>query len=155
MTVRENLAVGAGSISSARLQQRLDVVLNYFPLLAKRMQQSAGTLSGGEARVLAIAKKLMPMETDSGGHPTLPYLLILDEASSGLSPVFIHTLFETMRTISRDSGVAILLVEEGLSRLSSWVQRAYVLERRRLIAEGSVSDLEQNKDVASAFGGAL
>ncbi len=141
LTVLENLEIGA-YIPSAKAERRhtLELVFDIFPVLAERRKQFAGTMSGGEQQMLAVARGLM----------LKPRLLMLDEPSLGLAPVVTDVTFEKIRQIHA-MGMAILLVEQNVSRALSLVQRAYVLESGRVIMHGSSAELMNNKKVQTAY----
>ncbi|MGB6536778.1 MAG: ABC transporter ATP-binding protein [Xanthobacteraceae bacterium] len=141
LTVLENLEIGA-YIPSAKAERRhtLELVFDIFPVLAERRKQFAGTMSGGEQQMLAVARGLM----------LKPRLLMLDEPSLGLAPVVTDVTFEKIRQIHA-MGMAILRVEQNVSRALSLVQRAYVLESGRVIMHGSSAELMNNKKVQTAY----
>jgi len=145
LSVRRNFELGAGNVGKAELEAKISRVLTFFPELKERLRQRAGTLSGGEAQMLGIARKLL-RETR---------LLVLDEPSLGLAPKMIERVFGIVRQIRDQSGVAVLLVEEGLNRLDRWVDRCYVLSRGVVVADGTPSELARRPDVQAAFVGRL
>jgi branched-chain amino acid transport system ATP-binding protein len=141
MTVSENLDLGAFTRDDtegiARDRQR---VLELFPRLQERIDQKAGTLSGGEQQMLAVARALL-------GNPTL---LLLDEPSMGLAPVLVDLIFETVLTI-RDQGTTILLVEQNALAALEIADYAYVLESGHLNLEGPAEQLLDDDSVAAAY----
>jgi branched-chain amino acid transport system ATP-binding protein len=141
LTVKENLEIGA-YIPSAKAERArtLDLVFGIFPVLAERRKQLAGTMSGGEQQMLAVGRGLM----------LKPRLLMLDEPSLGLAPVVTDATFEKIREIHA-MGMAILLVEQNVSRALTLVRRAYVLESGRVIMHGTSAELAGNKQVQSAY----
>ena len=141
MTVRENLEIGA-YIPSAKVQRNrtLDLVFSIFPVLGERRRQLAGTMSGGEQQMLAIGRGLMLQ----------PRLLMLDEPSLGLAPVVTDATFDKIQEI-HSMGMAILLVEQNVSRALTLVQRAYVLESGRVVMQGASAELANNKQVQAAY----
>jgi len=141
MSVQENLELGA-YISRAREKKNetMEKVLNRFPILRERGRQAAGTLSGGEQQMLAIARSLM----------TLPKLLMLDEPSLGLAPKILDILFETITRI-REEGVTILLVEQNVYRSLEISDYGYVLEEGRIVLQGKGEELLNNKHVKEAY----
>jgi len=141
LTVKENLEIGAyiPSAKAAR-SSSLDLVFNIFPVLAERRKQLAGTMSGGEQQMLAVGRGLM----------LKPRLLMLDEPSLGLAPVVTDTTFAKIEEIHA-MGMAILLVEQNVSRALTLVQRAYVLESGRVIMHGSSAELANSKEVQAAY----
>lgn len=141
LTVKENLEIGAYIPSAKAVRSRtLDLVFNIFPVLAERRKQLAGTMSGGEQQMLAVGRGLM----------LKPRLLMLDEPSLGLAPVVTDATFEKIQEIHA-MGMAILLVEQNVSRALTLVQRAYVLESGRVIMHGSSAELANNKAVQAAY----
>jgi branched-chain amino acid transport system ATP-binding protein len=141
LTVKENLEIGA-FIPSAKAERSrtLDHVFTIFPVLAERRRQLAGTMSGGEQQMLAVGRGLM----------LKPRLLMLDEPSLGLAPVVTDATFEKIEEIHA-MGMAILLVEQNVSRALTLVQRAYVLEGGRVIMHGTSAELANNKNVRAAY----
>jgi len=140
-TVLENLQLGAFRIKDRQLvAQRLEDLLERLPRLKERASQLAGTLSGGEQQMLAIARALM-----SG-----PQLLLLDEPSMGLAPIMVDRIFELI-TSARDSGVSILLVEQNARLALKVSRRAYVLESGKITLSGNSVDLLQDDRVRAAY----
>jgi branched-chain amino acid transport system ATP-binding protein len=141
MTVLENLRLGS-YIKSARKAREANVerVFGMFPRLKEREKQLGGTMSGGEQQMLAIARGLM-----AG-----PKLLLLDEPSLGLSPLFVKIIFEIIQEINRQ-GVSILLVEQNVFQSLKIAHRAYVLETGRVVLTGGGTDLLDNEHVKKAF----
>ncbi|KAB0669756.1 ABC transporter ATP-binding protein [Oryzomonas sagensis] len=141
MTVLENLRMGS-YIKSARKAREANVerVFGMFPRLKEREKQLGGTMSGGEQQMLAIARGLMAN----------PKLLLMDEPSLGLSPLFVKIIFEIIQEINRQ-GVAILLVEQNVFQSLKIAHRAYVLETGRVVLTGEGNDLLSNEHVKKAF----
>jgi branched-chain amino acid transport system ATP-binding protein len=140
-TVLENLKLGAFRVKDRQIvQQRLDSLLERLPRLKERVSQLAGTLSGGEQQMLAIARALM----------SAPQLLLLDEPSMGLAPIMVDRIFELI-TSARDSGVSILLVEQNARLALKVSRRAYVLESGRITLTGNSADLLQDDRVRAAY----
>lgn len=141
MTVRENIMLGAyARPRSADLSSDLAYVLDLFPRLAERLSQVAGTLSGGEQQMLAIARGLMGS----------PRLLMLDEPSLGIAPLLVEKIFSAVEQI-RTKGVTILLVEQNAVRALSAAARAYVLDLGRVTAEGAAASLLVDERVRQAY----
>lgn len=141
LTVLENLEMGAFLYNDrARIEQDLEAVLQRFPRLRERRNQLGGTLSGGEQQMLAIARALM----------SRPTLLLLDEPSMGLSPIFVEQIFEIIRDIN-NQGTSILLVEQNAQMALSIADRGYVLETGRIVLEGPGQDLLHNPTVMEAY----
>ena len=123
-------------------RQDFDRVFNYFPILKDRMNQWAGTLSGGEQQMLAIGRAMM----------SRPKLLFLDEPSLGLSPLLVKEIFEIIKTINAE-GVTILLVEQNARMALSVSQTGLILENGRFVMKGKSSDLMEDKDVQEFYMG--
>jgi branched-chain amino acid transport system ATP-binding protein len=144
MTVLENLRMGSFVKATRPDRQRnLDRAFTLFPRLAERQKQLGGTLSGGEQQMLAIGRGLM----------TNPRLLLLDEPSLGLSPLFVKNIFEIIKEINRQ-GITILLVEQNVFQSLRISHRAYVLETGRVVLSGTGEELLVNEHVKKAFLGA-
>jgi len=139
MTVHENLLLG-GRMQRSRVEERLARVYALFPRLKERGRQIAGTLSGGEQQMLAIGRALM----------SEPHLLLLDEPSTGLAPVVVERLFDVIRTLGAQ-GVTTLLVEQNAHLALEVSDRAYVLERGRVVFEGPAPALVSHPLVQAAY----
>ena len=140
LTVKENLMMGAYIRRDKGVSEDLDKVFNYFPILDDRLKQQAGTLSGGEQQMLAIARALM----------SRPSLLILDEPSLGLSPLLVSEIFGIIEAINRD-GATILLVEQNAKKALSVAHHAFIMESGRIVLEGSPEKLLENEDVQEFY----
>lgn len=141
MSVGENLQVGANAVrDKAQIASTMDLVFELFPRLLERRDQLAGTLSGGERKMLAIGRGLM-------GAPSL---LLVDEPSLGLAPMATVATFEALKAL-RERGVTILLVEQNVNTTLHLVDRAYVLEQGRIVLEGTGEQLLSNPHVQSAY----
>ncbi|GMO57327.1 MAG: ABC transporter ATP-binding protein [Treponemataceae bacterium] len=144
LTVRENIEMGAFIRKDAvGIKRDTDMVLGLFPRLRERFKQVAGTLSGGEQQMLAIARALM----------SSPKLLMLDEPSMGLSPILVDDIFSIIEKINA-SGVAILLVEQNAFKALSIANRAFVLETGVIVKSGAAHELLHDTAVKSAYLGA-
>ena len=141
MTTLENLELGA-IIDRAKKQRKnnLQMVFNLFPTLHARKGQKAGTLSGGEQQMLAVARGLMSM----------PKLLMVDELSLGLGPIIVSVLFETIQNINSD-GITILLVEQNIRHSLSISDWGYVLENGKIGLEGKGEELLKNSHIKEAY----
>jgi branched-chain amino acid transport system ATP-binding protein len=139
LTVRENLEMGA-FLKKTDFASSLDRVYTLFPLLKERERQSGGTLSGGEQQMLAIGRALM-----SG-----PRLLLLDEPSLGLAPIFVSKIFRTIKEINAE-GITVLLVEQNARAALKLSHRAYVLEGGRVKLQGKGEELLNNDQVRKAY----
>ena len=141
MTVMENLRMGSFPKSCRKDRAKnLERAFALFPRLEERQKQLGGTLSGGEQQMLAIGRGLMAN----------PRLLLLDEPSLGLSPLFVKNIFETIAAINRE-GVTILLVEQNVNQALRIANRAYVLETGRVVLTGTGEELLANDHVKKAF----
>jgi branched-chain amino acid transport system ATP-binding protein len=141
MTVVENLRMGSYLPATRKDRARnMERVFTLFPRLAERKGQLGGTMSGGEQQMLAIGRGLM----------TNPKLLLLDEPSLGLSPLFVKNIFEIIRTIN-EQGTTILLVEQNVYKSLQISHRAYVLETGRVVLTGTGAELLGNAHVKKAF----
>lgn len=143
MTVEENLRVGAYQLSSeSELKRRAGEVYDIFPRLKERINQLAGTMSGGEQAMLSIGRGLMAS----------PKILILDEPSLGLSPLFVKENFRVISDINQ-RGMTILLVEQNARQTLAISDYGYVLSQGRLVAQGSANELATNAEVQAAYFG--
>ena len=141
MTIHENLLLGAFGIrDKSRVKESLDLVLDLFPRLAERRNQLAGTLSGGERKMLGVARGLM-----SG-----PSLLLVDEPSLGLAPLLVMSVLEALQELNRN-GVTILLVEQNVNMTLHLTDRSYVLEQGRIALEGTSAALLENEHVQEVY----
>ena len=141
LSVKENLEMGA-YLRKDKEQIKKDMEWGYelFPRLKERLSQLAGTLSGGEQQMLAMARALM----------SKPKLLLLDEPSMGLAPILVDEIFEIIKKIS-SAGTTILLVEQNAYKALSIANRAYILETGEITKDGNASDLITDKAVTSAY----
>lgn len=141
MTVQENLAMGAYAIKDKKVEkERLDFVYNLFGRLAERRSQLAGTMSGGERKMLAIGRGIM-------SNPTL---MLVDEPSFGLAPQTTEMVFKSLEQL-KNSGVTIMLVEQNVTKTLAVTDRGYVLEHGRVELSGKSSDLACNAHVRKVF----
>lgn len=144
MSVLENLEMGAYTRRSRSARSKnLEKVYSLFPVLSERKRQFAGTLSGGQAQMLAIGRGLM----------SRPKLLLLDEPSAGISPILADSIFRAIESLP-DQGITILMVEQDAGRSLKMSDYAYVLENGSITASGKGSDLLDNKMVREAYLGA-
>ncbi len=142
MAVLENLEMGAVTpLAKANRRARLEMVFEMFPRLNERKIQKAGTLSGGEQQMLALARALMAQ----------PRMLLLDEPSQGLAPLIVEQIFHAVETINREQQVAILIVEQNVTRTLKMVHRGYVIENGRIVLQGESAALLTNPDVKKAY----
>ncbi|MGA2402727.1 MAG: ABC transporter ATP-binding protein [Syntrophobacteraceae bacterium] len=141
MSVLENMELGSLTPQAkAKRQETLEWVMELFPRLKERRKQLAGTLSGGEQQMCAIARGLM----------SRPKMIMFDEPSLGLSPLLTREIFRLALKI-RDQGITILMVEQNVKQTLAICDRAYVLENGRIVLEGKGSDLLENQQVKQAF----
>jgi branched-chain amino acid transport system ATP-binding protein len=141
-TVEENLLLGAYSRKDRDgVRRDMDRMYEYFPVLGQRRKQRAGSMSGGEQQMLAIARALM----------SRPKLLLLDEPSLGLAPLIVQEIFGILTTINREEGVSMLLVEQDAVRALKVASYAYLLETGRVALEGTAEQLAASDDVRRAY----
>ncbi len=141
LTVKENLEMGAFTVSDSRLiEERMDNGFTLFPRLKERIDQYGGTLSGGEQQMLAIARGLM-MD---------PRLLMLDEPSMGLAPILVELIFDIIKELNK-RGTTILLVEQNALMALSIAHRGYVLQTGQITITDSAARLRDNKEVQKAY----
>lgn len=141
LTVFENLQLGAYTRGDkAEFNESLADIYSRFPILKERSKQVAGTLSGGEQQMLAMSRALM----------SKPSLILLDEPSMGLSPLYVNTIFDMIKEINK-SGTTVLLVEQNAKKALAIADRAYVLEVGRIVKEGTGSDLLKDDSIKRAY----
>lgn len=142
LTVEENLTLGAITRTDRKaIAADRDRVYAYFPRLAERRGQQAGTLSGGEQQMLAIGRALM----------LRPKLMLLDEPSFGLAPLIVEELFEILRTLNREARVSMLLVEQNAALALDLADQAYLLETGRLVMGGPAREIGRDENVRRAY----
>ena len=142
MTVLENLEMGAFSKpTKAAFPQNLETAYRRFPKLKERARQAAGTLSGGEQQMLAVARALIG----------IPRLLILDEPSLGLAPNIVDDILDVASSMARKDGIAVLLVEQDITKALACADRGYVIENGRIALEGTARELSTNEHVKKAY----
>jgi branched-chain amino acid transport system ATP-binding protein len=142
LTVQENLRMGAYLRKDvSNVKQDIDFVFKIFPRLEERKAQTAGTLSGGEAQMLAIARGLL----------SSPKILMLDEPSLGIAPVMRDTIFQTVLQIYKKKGLTLLLVEQNAKWALSVSSRGYILENGEVTLEGTGTELAENEYVKKAY----
>lgn len=142
LTVEENLQIGAMSYAGGRHFKRdLEKVFTYFPRLLDMRRRISGYLSGGEQQMLVIGRALL-------GHPKL---LMLDEPSLGLAPMLVQEIFEIVRTINKQEGVSVLLVEQNARAALELADHGYVMENGRIVLDGPAEQLQQNEDVKEFY----
>ena len=141
MTVQENLELGAYLRRDKEgIAQDMEMVCGYFPILKSRRKQAAGTLSGGEQQMLAMARALM----------SRPEILFLDEPSMGLSPLLVSEIFAIIKTIN-NAGTTILLVEQNAGMALSVANRAYVMETGSIVLSGTGAELMESDEIRKAY----
>ncbi len=142
MTVHENLELGMYlEPDKARVQERIDYVYGLFPRLARRSRQDAGTMSGGEQRMLEIGRALM--------HE--PRIVLMDEPSAGLAPIVTRQVFEAIRQLNREIGLTVLMIEQNARQGLEASHRGYVLEMGRNSHQGPARELLADPEVRRAF----
>lgn len=140
LSILDNLKLGAYTRPNSEVQDSLENVYRRFPRLKERKSQSAGTLSGGEQQMLAMGRALMAR----------PKIILMDEPSMGLSPLFVSEIFKIVEEISAD-GTTVLLVEQNAKKALSISDRAYVLETGKIVKSGSASTLINDDDIKKAY----
>jgi branched-chain amino acid transport system ATP-binding protein len=143
MTVAENLQMGADAASATEAERRtdLDRVLTLFPRLKERLTQRGGTLSGGEQQMLAIGRALMMR----------PRLLMLDEPSLGLAPLITRQIFDAIRTLNRQYGLTVLIVEQNANHALRLAHRGYVMVNGLITLSGTGTELLQRPEIRAAY----
>jgi branched-chain amino acid transport system ATP-binding protein len=142
LTVEENLRVGAwGRRERSPLARSIDRTYAYFPILRERRHQMAGTLSGGEQQMLAVARALM----------LAPRLLLLDEPSRGLAPLIVREIFRILRAINAETGVGILLVEQNAALALDLANDAFLLETGRVVMQGTAEKLRRDDAIRRSY----
>lgn len=141
MSVEENLLMGAQVVNYADYDKQLAMMFEMFPRLQERFGQRAGTLSGGEQQMLAIARALM----------SKPKLLLLDEPSLGLAPLVIKQIFGAIRQLNRETGLTVLLVEQNANQALRLAHRGYVLVNGAITMQGSGAELLTRPEIRAAY----
>ena len=141
MTVRENLQMGATPTDPSYFEEDLEHTFTLFPILRERQGQRGGTLSGGEQQMLSIARALM----------SRPKLLLLDEPSLGLAPMFVKLIFQVIKDINKRQGVTVLLVEQNAFHALRLANRAYVMVNGLIQITGTGRELLDNEEIRAAY----
>ena len=142
LTVLENLEMGAYTRNDySQIKEDMEEMFKLFPRLAERKKQLAGTMSGGEQQMLAMARALM----------SRPSLLLLDEPSMGLAPLFVQEIFKIIEKVNKEQDVTVLLVEQNANMALSIADRGYVLETGQIILEGTGKELITNPEIKKAY----
>jgi branched-chain amino acid transport system ATP-binding protein len=142
MTVEENLQLGAISRRDTKnIPDDIERMYAHFPVLKQRHTQQAGTLSGGEQQMLAVARALM----------LRPRLMLLDEPSFGLAPLIVRDLFGILGKINREDKVTILVVEQNAQLALELAEQAYVIETGRIVMSGSAAEIKNNEDIRKSY----
>jgi branched-chain amino acid transport system ATP-binding protein len=141
LTVQENLRLGAYTRRDRNLRDDIDRLAEWFPWLPQRANQQAGTLSGGEQQMLALARALMAR----------PRLLLLDEPSLGLAPMIVREIFRIVRELNEREGLTVLVVEQDARIALDTASSAYVLEVGRVALSGPSADLRENESVRRSY----
>ncbi len=143
LTIEENLLTGAYTRGDGRaaIQKDLDMVYGYFPQLKERRGAQAGYASGGEQQMCAIGRALM----------SRPKMILLDEPSMGLAPQLVETIFETVKRLNEEEGVAFLLAEQNTNMALKYAKYGYILENGRVVLDGEAEALSRNEDVKEFY----
>lgn len=142
MTVYENLEIGCSSkLAREKKKESLEKVYNWFPILKERAKQQAGSLSGGEQQMLTFSRGMMQ----------LPKLLIMDEPSLGLAPNIVDNIFQIAKTIAKEEGLSIILVEQDVRKALKIANRGYVIENGKITIQGTAQELLNNPEVKKAY----
>jgi branched-chain amino acid transport system ATP-binding protein len=142
LTVHDNLMLGAYSRNDGTLiKHDIEAMEQLFPILGNRRKQLAGTLSGGEQQMLAMARTLMAR----------PRMLLLDEPSMGLAPIVTTQIYEKIRMLNKNEGLSILLVEQNAKLALNLAHRGYVIETGRVVMEGPTSELRESNEIQRAY----
>jgi branched-chain amino acid transport system ATP-binding protein len=141
LTVHDNLRIGAYTRRDGETGADVDRWFDTFPRLAERRDQRAGSLSGGEQQMLAIARALM----------SRPKLLLCDEPSQGLAPIIVQEMFDIIESLSKQEGIAVLLVEQNANLAMEIAQRVYLLETGRIVASGDAETIAADDSIRKAY----
>ena len=141
LTVEENMKLGAHTRKDRRVHEDFERMFGYFPRLKERYKQQAGTLSGGEQQMLAIARALL----------LRPKLLLLDEPSFGLAPLIVRDIFEILARINQEEQVSVLVVEQNANLALALASRAYLLETGRIVISGAAADIRNDETLRRSY----
>lgn len=141
LSVTQNLAMGAYTRADNDIAADRERVLDYFPVLLERMAQPAGTLSGGQQQMLAVARGLMAR----------PKLMLLDEPSLGLSPLLVRGIFDVIKRLNEEHGISVLLVEQNARLALEVAHFGYVMETGRIVLDGPAEALKASRDVQEFY----
>lgn len=146
LTVRENLEMGAFTVKDPKaIAERMERVFTLFPRIKERLEQKAGTLSGGEQQMLATGRGLMMN----------PRIMLMDEPSMGLAPLLVETIFDIIKMLNQEQGTTILLVEQNAHMALSIAHRGYVLQTGEIRLQGPAADLSRNEEVRKTYLGEM
>jgi len=140
LTVEDHLQLAGRLCATSRRNELRERLLEMFPILKERLRQAVGTMSGGQQQMVAIARALM----------TDPKILLLDEPSTGLAPIVVRSVFDTLPAL-RDQGVSVVLAEQSLTLGLSYADQAYVIDHGRIVLSGTAGELEKDHRVIDAY----
>jgi branched-chain amino acid transport system ATP-binding protein len=141
LTVEENMKLGAYTRKDRGVSEDFERMFGYFPRLKERYKQQAGTLSGGEQQMLAIARALL----------LRPKLLLLDEPSFGLAPLIVRDIFDILTRINQEERVSVLVVEQNANLALALASRAYLLETGRIVISGAAADIRNDEALRRSY----
>lgn len=141
LTIKENLILGGYFLKENEVKNQIDYVVNIFPILKERLNNKAGTLSGGEQQMLVIGRGLM----------SKPKLLLLDEPSLGLAPIVVSNIFNILQKLNKEDSLSILLVEQNAKKALQISNRSYILVNGSVVLSGESKDLREKEEVKKLY----